>query len=214
MRLGLITDIHEHVENLRAALKVLNNQRVDQIVVIGDVVEMGEHLEETCKLLSEANVMGVWGNHDFGLCGDASSDLRSKYSPAVFDFMNTLRPRLETGDCHFTHVEPWLNPHDIADLWYYDGLPDQPFKRDRIFSATPQRIMFAGHFHQWLIATPTELLDWHGDSTIRLDQGRYFVVIDALCNGKFATFDTDTSELVPYQLQANTFKIKTSNPLA
>jgi len=41
MKLGIITDIHEHVECLRAALDELAGQ-VDQIVMVGDVVQTGE----------------------------------------------------------------------------------------------------------------------------------------------------------------------------
>ncbi len=65
MKLGIITDIHEHVECLRAVLDELAGQ-VDRIVMVGDVVETGERIEETCQLLSDAGVVGVWGNHDYG----------------------------------------------------------------------------------------------------------------------------------------------------
>ena len=58
MKLGLITDIHEHVEYLRLALELFGSERVDQVVVIGDVVETGSQLEETCRLLSQANAIG------------------------------------------------------------------------------------------------------------------------------------------------------------
>ena len=70
MKLGLITDIHEHADQLRRALARLRDERVDQIVLLGDMFEMGSRLDETCELLAGANVCGVWGNHDFGLCGD------------------------------------------------------------------------------------------------------------------------------------------------
>ena len=70
-------------------------------------------------------------------------------------------------------------------------------KLERIFNAVPNRIMFAGHFHKWLLATPKGIEDWKGDSPIRLDKGRYFVVIGALCEGHFAAFDTNTSEVDP-----------------
>ena len=37
MKLGLITDIHEHVELLRLALDRFANNQVDQVVVIGNL---------------------------------------------------------------------------------------------------------------------------------------------------------------------------------
>ena len=91
MKLGIITDIHEHVENLRTALARFEAERVDQVVVIGDVFEMGERIRETCQLLKEANAIGVWGNHDYGLCVEPDTDLRIKYGHDVINFMTSLR---------------------------------------------------------------------------------------------------------------------------
>jgi predicted phosphodiesterase len=118
MKLGILTDIHEHTTHLQAALERFKTERVDQIVVMGDVFEMGERIEEARQLLAESKAIGVWGNHDFGLCVDPDMESRCKYGERVINFMTSLRPRVEIGDCHFMHVEPWLNPEDIADLWY------------------------------------------------------------------------------------------------
>jgi hypothetical protein len=200
MKLGLITDIHEHVDNLRGALARLAAERVDQIVMIGDVVELGKRVTECAQMLTAANVVGVWGNHDYGLCVDPSPELQQKYSTDVFRYFGKLRPSLEIEGCYFSHVEPWLNPDSLFDLWYYDGPPDEHGKLWRIFNAVPHRLMFAGHFHKWLIATPDEILNWHGERPIKLEPGRFFCVIGALCDGHFATFDTSTSELVPLRV--------------
>lgn len=198
MKLGLITDIHEHVENLRAALNRFQTEGVDQVVVIGDVFEMGERIDETCRLLTDAAAIGVWGNHDYGLCVEPDAETCAKYGDAVIDFMTSLRPRLEIEGCHFTHVEPWLNPEDVADLWYFEGSPDEHRKLDRIFRAVPNRVMFAGHYHKWLLVTPDRIEDWNGDDRVELSTRRYYVVVGALCEGRYAVFDTDTSELLPF----------------
>src|ERR1041384_6271327 len=95
MKLGLITDIHEHIEHLRTALDCFESAKVDQVVIIGDVFEMGRRIEETWRLLSEARAIGVWGNHDFGLSFDPHPDVRLSYPASVIDYMASLRPRLE-----------------------------------------------------------------------------------------------------------------------
>jgi hypothetical protein len=198
MKLGLLTDIHEHVEHLRSALHSFAGERVDQVVVIGDLFQMGERIEETCRLLVEAGAVGVWGNHDFGMCVEPTEKMRAKYPAVVLDFMTSLRPRLDIEGCYFAHVEPWLNPEELADLWCFDGPPDEHGKLDRIFDAVPHRIMFAGHYHKWLLAAPDGINDWNGDRPVNLAKGRYFVVVGALCEGQFAVFDTDRSQLVPF----------------
>jgi predicted phosphodiesterase len=200
MKLGLLTDIHEHVEFLRQALACCDRERVEQIVVIGDTFETGQRIEETCRLLAEARAIGVWGNHDYGICSNPTAEIWCKYPRSVLDFMTTMRPRLEIAGCYFAHVEPWLNPENMLDLWYFEGPPDNEQKLSRIFEAVPNRHIFAGHFHEWLIATPERLLGWLGYEPIVLDPGRFFTTIGALCLGRFATFDTDSCELVPYNL--------------
>ena len=199
MKLGLITDIHEQVEFLRLALDRFDKEQVEQIVMIGDVFETGERIEETCRLLTDANAIGVWGNHDYGLSFEPDDVIRSKYPASVIDCMTSLRPSLEVGGCHFSHVEPWLDPENVADLWYFDGPPDEPGKLQRIFSAVPNRVMFAGHFHKWLLATPEGIADWQGESPIRLlEDQRYFVVVGALCEGRCAVYDTEAAVLMPF----------------
>jgi hypothetical protein len=200
MKLGLLTDIHTHVYHLQAALDRLQAERVDQVVVLGDVIDLFgrfDGIEETCRLLAEANAAGMWGNHDYGLCVEPDAGVRSRYPAAVLEFMATLRPRLELGGCFFSHIEPWLNPEYMPDLWYGGGPPDSPDKLARIFNAVPHRMIFAGHYHTWLAATPDGVIGWDGTTRLVLDKGRHFIVVGALCEGNFATFDTVTAELVP-----------------
>ena len=199
MKLGLLTDIHEHLEHLGTALNRFGKEKVDHVVVIGDVFEMGERIEETCTMLSKVGAIGVWGNHDFGLSFEPTEEMLATYPTVVTEFMTSLQPRLDINGCHFTHVEPWLNPMDLADLWYFDGPPDEHRKLDRIFNAVPNRVMFVGHYHKWLLATPSGIEGWKGDCEVRLDEDdRYFVVVGALCDGQYGIFDTGTSELVPF----------------
>jgi hypothetical protein len=200
MKLGLICDIHEHVEHLQQALDYFSNCSVDRIVVIGDLFGTGERIEELCRPLAAAGVVGVWGNHDFGLCVKPEATTRSKYPSVVFDYMATLQPRMEIDDCYFAHVEPWLNPEDLLDLWYCEGPPDEPAKLARIFASVPHTVMFSGHYHRWLWATPDGITNWQGESPICLAGTRSFVVVGALYEGRFATFDTNTRELIPLNL--------------
>jgi predicted phosphodiesterase len=68
MRLGILADIHEDVPKLTLALQRLGRAGVRQVVLLGDLVDTGRHLQATVALLAEAGAVGVWGNHDLGLC--------------------------------------------------------------------------------------------------------------------------------------------------
>src|SRR3954470_21428083 len=95
MRLGILADIHEAVEYLATALQRFREERVDQVVVLGDVFCTGERIVPTVELLHQAHPVGVWGNHDYGLCCDPEPPVRQKYAGPVLDFMATLRPRVK-----------------------------------------------------------------------------------------------------------------------
>jgi hypothetical protein len=200
MKLGILADIHEQTDHLRNAIALLQRQGTDRFVVLGDVFEMGKCIEETVNLLREVRAVGVWGNHDFGLCFLPTELVRRRYSPAVLDFMATLQPRLEIDGCLFTHVEPWLDPHKIEDLWYFEGPPDSPEKLARSFAAVPNSVIFLGHFHRWLLGTPAGVQPWKGERPLSLDSaGRHLVVIHAVWAGRCAHFDTNTRCLTPFE---------------
>src|SRR4051794_6884122 len=103
MRIGILADIHEDLESLRRALAVLRGQGVDRLLVLGDVFERGHRLDAAVELLDADDVIGVWGNHDFGLCGGLPASPRRSYNERTLRFMRRLRPRLEMEGCLFLH---------------------------------------------------------------------------------------------------------------
>ncbi|MGE0756842.1 MAG: metallophosphoesterase [Pirellulaceae bacterium] len=207
MKLGLIADIHEHVEFLDAAIRVLKGQDVDQIVMLGDVFETGDRLRETCRLLADAGARGVWGNHDYGLSVDPTPDTRARYGDEAMAYMTSLRPFLEIGPCFIQHIEAWLNPAELMDLWYFDGVPSTAEQFARSFAAVTSRVVLVGHFHRWLLGTPTGPEPWHGERTVRLaPPERYFLGVGAVCDGACGVLDLDTSELQPIQLDSSAIR--------
>jgi len=201
MRLGLLADIHEAVSELSSALAVLQDQKADQIVVLGDVVETGKYLQDTAELLSIHNTVGVLGNHDFGLAYDPDDEIRRRYSARVMEYMTSLKPRLEIENCLFSHVEPWLDATNFSHLWYFEGVPHCAEQASKSFQITSQRFIFVGHFHCWRIITPEKCLDWTGADPIDLHVVRRALIsVGAVCNGQFGMFDTESCELTSFDL--------------
>ena len=201
MKLGLITDIHEHVADLELALAECDRHGVDRIICLGDVFRSGSAIRETVALLADRGIAGVWGNHDFGLCSHPSAAVaprRADYVGPVLDYMATFQPSLEVEDCLFSHVEPWRNLNDVMGLWYLGGLPDVPAKAARSFDACRQRVMFSGHHHRWLATTRHGVIPWDESRSIRLERPeRYLVVVAAVCEGFCGIYNTETCELLP-----------------
>jgi hypothetical protein len=63
----------------------------------------------------QANAVGVWGNHDIGLCHRVEGRTRACSPAAALDYLAALRPWLVVVGCHFSHVEPPVGPYDAPD---------------------------------------------------------------------------------------------------
>jgi hypothetical protein len=66
----------------------------------------------------QANAVGVWGNRDLGLCHRVEGRGRARCPAAALNRLAAQRPRPVVGGCHFSHVEPSVDPYDA---------PDEPF---------------------------------------------------------------------------------------
>jgi predicted phosphodiesterase len=200
MRIGILADIHEDVERLGLALGVLREAGAEELVVLGDICDTGARLEQTVALLTGAGVVGVWGNHDLGLCYQVSERTRATYPGPVLGYMATLSTRLEREDCLFSHGLPHWEPTDPA-VYYLAPRPETPEGRAGAFRASSHRVTFVGHFHRWLAVTPAGALAWAGDEPLALpaDQRR-LVVVAAVCDGWCALLDTGSGVLLPQRI--------------
>ncbi len=198
LRIGILSDIHEAVEPLERALVALRELGAERIVVLGDLLDMGERIDAVVRLLTSAGATGVWGNHDFGLCRNPPERASDLFPAAVLEFFRRLSPRLVIGDCLFTHVSPCVDPERIEELWSPESFVGSPESIQRSFAAVPHRILCLGHAHRWLLATPEGIQDWTGAGPVALSrEGRVLLGIHAVLWGRCALLDTDASQLVP-----------------
>ena len=201
MKLGILSDIHEAVELLEVALERLALEEVDQLVVLGDVFETGPRIEETIRLLRESGAVGVFGNHDYGLCNEPSDFIRERFSPAVLSYMGSLLPRMEIEGCFFAHREPWLDCSEVTEIWHVDDEELTPEIIERSFEAVPNQSIFIGHFHRWMAFSMEGPVDWEGLSPLSFpDDGPTLVVVGAVCDGHAAIFETTRRILTPIDL--------------
>ena len=203
MRIGIVADIHEAIEPLSHSLAEFRGRGVDVVVNLGDACDTFTPVgrsAEVVALLREAGAVGVWGNHDVGLCNQVSDKVRHATDPAVLAYMATMRPQIVLEDCRFSHVEPWLDATRVENLWYFDGVPDTPEKAHRSFAAVPERFLFVGHFHRWLVMTPAGAVRWNGERPQELrEAARYLVAVAPVVSGWCGVFDTRTSVLTPFR---------------
>lgn len=202
MRLGLVTDVHNHAAELAQALALFRTCDVDQVLTIGDTCDAfapPEGSDEVAKLLSACDAVGVWGNHDFGLCRDIPDSLRERFGAATFEFMQQMKPQLEIAGCYFSHKDAGVDPYDVTQLWDFEDDSRDLNKRARAgFTAVSSKRQFIGHYHQWWATTPAGPLDWDGSEPLILQpEERYFIVVAAVFQGSCAVFDTQSGVLEP-----------------
>jgi hypothetical protein len=109
------------------------------------VFQMGSRLQETIALLAEAGAVGVWGNHDLGLCHEPEEPIEERYAGPVFDFMRTLHPRLELEGCLFTHGLPYYDPTDPV-VYYLGERPETAEGLALSFAASSHAVLFCRAF--------------------------------------------------------------------
>jgi len=196
MIIGLIADIHEHIEYLRRSLNALKH--ADVIIFLGDVFETGTQVNLAVRLLSEARVVGVWGNHDLGLCHEPSENLQARFPAATIEYLAELSPQFELDDILFCHGLPTWNPTDPSE-YYLNPQPWEPNALDEVFERFGHRHVFAGHYHRWFLASENCPVEWDGKTKIRLESNlRHFIIVNGVLNACCAEFNTMTNELKPH----------------
>lgn len=197
MRLGLLADIHEAVEPLRLAVSELKAREVDSFVMLGDVLDHGERVEETVALLSALPGVGVWGNHDFGLCGEIHPSVRARFSAATLDYFSRLRPSVVLEGIRFQHIDPHLDPEQFVDLWRFPSIAE---RISGLARCSGSRI-FVGHLHKWGVYTPERRMPWDGEDAFRyLADERYLTIVNAVVSGWCAVLDSDRDLLEPVRV--------------
>jgi predicted phosphodiesterase len=200
MRFGILADIHGCVEYLQRAIVKLNRERVDQFVVLGDLICDRSNADETVALLRGCDAMGVWGNHELGLCVEPDDDICEMYSQPVLEYFGQLKAHVEHDDILFSHTLPHEDATD--PMAYYVG--EQSLSKaelDKTFGYCRHRVIVIGHFHRWFSATPVGQTAWDGRKSLRLAvDDRYLLVIGAVMHGWAAMFDQESNELTPIRL--------------
>ena len=202
MLLGLVTDIHNHHENLARAIAVFDEKRVEQVVVIGDTCDAfagPDGAEESVALLARCGAIGVWGNHDFSMCHDVADVCLRRYSSHTLDYMSRMRASLMIDDCHFRHKDASVDAYDVSELWAFeDESLELSLRAAAGLGAQASSRQFVGHYHRWWAATEAGPTDWDGTSPLRMSsEQRYFVVVAAVKEGHCATLDTTSGSLEP-----------------
>lgn len=68
MKIGLISDTHDNIQNIRRAVRKFNDKHVDLVIHAGDIVS-----PNAVESLADVKLVGVLGNNDKDVAGLTSA---------------------------------------------------------------------------------------------------------------------------------------------
>ncbi|MEQ8858990.1 MAG: metallophosphoesterase family protein [Pseudomonadales bacterium] len=154
-RLGVIGDVHGEHERLESVLDWFATQDLDAVACTGDVADGRGCINVSCRLLREAGVLTVAGNHDRWLLEDrvrhvGGAHRRDELDPENLAFLNAL-PRTRDIDtvagrlllCH------GIGSNDLGKVWPGTGRTEvrRSEQLDSLLAAGEHRFVVNGHLH-------------------------------------------------------------------
>lgn len=126
-KIGIIADIHSNLAALTKALGILQKERVDQIVVCGDIVGYGTSPNECCDRIRALNCPAVAGNHDWAVAD--LTEYQTTHSSSAVEGINHTKAIISEENLHWLQGLPlhyeqnnmeFVHASFVkADKWHY-----------------------------------------------------------------------------------------------
>jgi predicted phosphodiesterase len=208
MRIAFISDIHGNLPALLAVFELIDSQKPDRIISLGDIVGYGPYPSECVEFLQNRNIVNLLGNHDAGVIG--TQDLKLFREPN-HSWLKWSKTQLSSAQLAYLEKSPLT-----LDFPEFEGLavhasPDDPTRWIYLDSALecrnllarrPERIIFCGHTHK--AAVVAEKL-----GIMRVQPGHRFVINPGSIGqprendkrASFGVFDTETFSWQLYKVE-------------
>ncbi|MBO6573755.1 MAG: metallophosphoesterase family protein [Balneola sp.] len=151
-KIALLSDVHGNFSALKNVIQLLESERPDQWVCLGDIVGYGPFPGECIELIIEKEMMVVKGNHDAGVAGELSLKhfrnpnrrlvelTQKELSQDHIEWLKNLPYTIEGEDWIAVHACP-ENP----ERWEY---VESAFRGRRLLNDLNQKFCFLGHTHR------------------------------------------------------------------
>jgi predicted phosphodiesterase len=151
MRIAIISDIHANYEALEAVLSDSGQQKVDEVVCLGDIVGYGANPNECIELVKKNCPLRILGNHDAAAVGLLSTDHFNVHAKIAIDwtvenltadaqsFLRSFPLKKSRTGYTFVHATPYE-----PNMWYYITSLEEAAFNFQFFETT---FCFVGHTH-------------------------------------------------------------------
>lgn len=151
MKFGIISDIHGNLEALKLVLSEIKREDCNEIIFLGDLVGYGGNPNECIELLRPEKIVGVAGNHDYGVLKKAPIDDFNPFAKAAILWTQKVLTKEslwyldafilvnKSYPFHIVHS----SPNEPADWYYLFTIEDIIFQ----FNYFNYPVCLVGHTH-------------------------------------------------------------------
>jgi predicted phosphodiesterase len=206
-RYAVLSDIHGNLHALRAALAVLERERVDGFLCAGDLIGYGPMPNECVQLVASLSAVCIAGNHELIALGRLADD---RCTPFARESLRWTRGVLAEETTRYLADLPEhaavpgvvLAHGSLDDPSEYVTRPEQAERQlDRLERQHPDdRILVLGHTHHpWVYSRPRGTLLDKAPGSAELAQGERYLLNpgsvgqsrDSVAHARFAVLDLD-----------------------
>jgi putative phosphoesterase len=201
MKIGILSDIHSEFQNFELALKILQREAVNEMICVGDVVEIGRGRGDLVVAhLQALEIPCVMGNHDQYSIGHQQWLLKNSDDPTLNGKL--LKPETATylqklpDILRFTWEEKQVVVSH-GTLWtLFPHMPARLFRG--VLGMAEADILILGHTHKPMCVNVEG--KWVVNPGSVSERGSHTCAILTLPEFSFSVFDVWTGEAIPIEL--------------
>jgi len=225
--LAIISDIHANIEALTTVYRWLDQNKVDEVICLGDVVGYGADPNPVCELIRQRCKVCLLGNHDAAVIGAMATDY---YQPPAKEAIYWTRTQLGEDNFRWLYALPFTHTREDAAYfhaapfkpsgWYYVVRAQDAQHHNTSLYGRLRRWNFVGHSHLTLAyaINGKKTKDVTGEELTGKDDRKYLVNVGSvgqprdrdprLCFGVYdPNFDTFRHVRLPYDIESTARKI-------
>ena len=162
---AVITDIHGNIEGLNAVLNDIRSKEIDEIICLGDTIDIGPNSKECIDILIDNNIKTILGNHELYLL--RGTDIEPSIEGEEKEHYKWVKDSLTDKETNFIKSCPlyyeinidYNGTNERIVLCHYlikDEKLDQPFEESNLKKDVnlwikynnPNIIYIIGHLHK------------------------------------------------------------------
>ena len=143
MKYAILSDIHSNLEAFQAVLKDLSQERVDQVIFLGDIVGYCADPNQCIEILKGLTTITVAGNHDWAAAGLTET---SNFTPVAKTAIEWTARMITKENREFLKKLPLIQNHHNLTLVH--ATPYQPYEWGYIFFLQEASLNFKYYDHQ------------------------------------------------------------------